>query len=83
MRTFENSTLNGEGLSRALSGTGNSRDATGDKERSGTCISGRVGGFDVIRVCSNIIGVAGGKAWKTWHSGDVHSWSEVWESQDP
>jgi hypothetical protein len=57
VRTFENSTLNGEGLSRALNGTGNSRDATGDKERSGTRISGRVGGFDVIRVWLNIIGV--------------------------
>ncbi len=74
VRTFENSTLNGEGLSRALSGTGNSRDATGDKERSGTRISGRVGRFDVIRVCSNIIGVGrastsnSGEASTTWCS---------------
>jgi len=42
-RTSENSTLYGEGLSRALSGTGNSGDATGEKERSGTRTSGRVG----------------------------------------
>jgi len=33
-RTFENSALYGEGLSRALSGTENSGDATGEKERS-------------------------------------------------
>jgi len=59
VRTFENSTLNGEGLSRALSGTGDPRDGTGERERSGTRISGRVGGFDVIRVCSSIIGREG------------------------
>jgi len=51
VRKSENSAVNGEGLSRALRGTGNSSDATGEKERSGTRISGNIGGVDEIREC--------------------------------
>jgi hypothetical protein len=57
VRVSENSTLNGDGLSRALNGTGNSSSPTGEKERLGTCISGRVGGVDEIRPWSNKTGV--------------------------
>jgi len=65
VRASANSTLNGEGVSRALSGTGNSSDATGEKERSGTRISGRVGGVDEIRECWNITGVGRGTSVST------------------
>src|SRR5260221_2602443 len=57
VRMSENSTLNGEGVSRALSGTGKSSDATGEKERSGTCISCRDGGVDEKRIWTYNTGV--------------------------
>jgi hypothetical protein len=45
----------------ALSGTGDSRNATRENERSGTVLSGRVGRFDVICVCWNTIEVLVGR----------------------